>query len=70
MKVSVVNLDFGLIQFGRSASLKFDIVNESHCPVSFTLEQLVKEKKIFMVSLYSVTYAVRCVHMERSMSTN
>ena len=50
------NLDFGLIQFGRSASLKFDVVNESCCVVSFQLQQVVKEKKIFMVSVYNAVY--------------
>ena len=45
------NLDFGLIQLGRSASLQFEVINESHCTVSFHLQQLVKHKKVFMVSL-------------------
>ena len=45
------NLDFGLIQLGRSALLQFEVINESHCTVSFHLQQLVKQKKVFMVSL-------------------
>ena len=51
VRVSVDNLDFGLIQLGRSASLQFEVINESHCTVSFHLKQLVKQKKVFMVSL-------------------
>lgn len=56
VKVSVENLDFGLIQLGRSASLQFVVINESHCTVSFQLQQLVKQKKVFMVSTW---YAVQ-----------
>ena len=56
VKVSVENLDFGLIQLGRSASLQFEVINESHCTVSFQLQQLVKQKKVFMVSTW---YAVQ-----------
>lgn len=59
VRLSVDNLDFGLIQLGHSASLHFEVINESHCTVSFQLQQLVKQKKVFMVSvrMYSV-----CMH--------
>ena len=56
VKVSVVSLDFGLIQFGRSSTLKFDIINESHCHVSFQLNQVVKDKKVFIVSLAVIVF--------------
>ena len=52
VKVLVENLEFGLIQLGRSVSLQFEVINESHCTVSFHLQQLVKQKKVFMVSTW------------------
>ena len=52
------NLDFGLIQLGRSALFQFEVINESHCTVSFHLQQLVKQKKVFMVSIIiTILYA-------------
>ena len=57
VKVSVANLDFGLIQFGQSAALKFDLINESHTTATFQLQKLVKEKKMFIVSVCV------CVHV-------
>ncbi len=52
VRVSVDNLDFGLVQLGRSVSLQFEVINESHCAISFQLQQLVKQKKVFMVSAW------------------
>ena len=38
---SAPSLNFGLIQLGKSASLKLVVANESNCTVHYLLQQLV-----------------------------
>ena len=55
VKLSVERLEFGLIQLGCSVSLEFEVINESHCSVTFELRQLIKQKRVFTVRSVEVS---------------